>query len=259
MRALGLGPGLGGKRIVVQGLGNVGSHAARFLRDAGALIIAIAEREGAIHATDGLDVEAVIEHREATGSLLGYAQASFMKSSAAALEVDCDILVPAALEGQVTALNAPNIRARILGEAANGPTTAAAQKILESRGVLVLADIYLNAGGVVVSYFEWVKNLSHVRLGRLTPGFSATRVLGALEPGSIGTVGEEESGVPIRDGASATELNLVRSGLQETISSALHTIQAAHMTRRTRNLRVAAMLVAIDRVALSYREMGIFP
>lgn len=259
MRALGLGVGLGGKRVVVQGLGNVGAHAAQFLQEAGAVIIAVAEREGAIHAADGLDVNALIAQRAATGSVLGYAGARPLASSAAALELDCDILLPAALEGQVTEINAPNVRARILAEAANGPTTAAAQRALESRGILVLPDIYLNAGGVVVSYFEWVKNLSHLRLGRLTQGFGATELQEPHAPIGARSALADGAGAAKVMAGSATELKLVRAGLQETMSSALQTIQEAHIARQTRNLRVAAMLVAIDRIALSYREMGIFP
>lgn len=259
LQPLGLSRGLAGKRVVVQGLGNVGSHAARFLHEAGAVVVAIAEREGTVHARDGLDVEEVIAYRSAEGSLLGHAQAVPGVTSAAALELDCDILVPAALEGQITERNAPNIRARIVAEAANGPTTAAAQRHLESRGILVLPDIFLNAGGVVVSYFEWVKNLSHLRLGRLSSGSHPLEPGGPLGLAGAGKSGDLKPASSNQDSGAATELRLVRTALQDTMASALQTILAVSLSRRTRNLRVAAMLVAIDRIALSYREMGIFP
>jgi len=158
MKALGLKPGLAGKRVVVQGLGNVGYHAAKFLEEGGAIIVGIAEREGAIHNPGGLDLEKVVAHRKATGSCLNYPGATNIAPSLAALELDCDILVPAALERQITADNAPKIKAKIIAEGANGPTTPEAHKHLHERGVFVIPDILANAGGVTTSYFEWVQD-----------------------------------------------------------------------------------------------------
>lgn len=180
----GLSRGLGDKRVVVQGLGNVGTHAARFPQQAGATVVAIAEREGAISRRDGLDVDAVAEHRAARGSLLGFPGAKDLRSTAEALELDCDILVPAALEDQITAENAPRIRARFVAEAANHPVDPAGEAILLERGIYVLPDLYLNTGGVTVSYFEWLKNLSHVsfdRMTRLNDEGRSQRLLGAME------------------------------------------------------------------------------
>jgi glutamate dehydrogenase (NAD(P)+) len=167
MERLGLATGLDGKRMVVQGLGNVGYHAAKFCREAGVRLIAIAEREGAITNPAGLHEDEIVEHRRRTGSILDFPGATNIADSAAALEIECDILLPAALEGVFTAANAPRIDTKIILEGANGPTTPDADPILRDKGVLVIPDIYANAGGVTVSYFEWVKNLSHVRFGRM--------------------------------------------------------------------------------------------
>jgi glutamate dehydrogenase (NAD(P)+) len=159
MKALGLEPGLAGKRMIVQGLGNVGYHVAKFCHEGGAVIVAIAEYEGAIANPNGLDPEAVTAHRKATKSILGFPGATDLKDSASALELDADILVPAALENVLTGVNAARIKAKIVLEGANGPTTPDAEEIFRQRGIMVLPDIYANAGGVTVSYFEWVQGL----------------------------------------------------------------------------------------------------
>ena len=157
--------------MIVQGLGNVGYHAAKFCREGGATIVAIAEYDGAIANPQGLDPDAVVAHRRNRGSILGFPGATDITPTAAALELDCDILIPAALENVLTADNAPRIKAKIILEGANGPTTPDAERIFRERGVLVIPDLYANAGGVTVSYFEWLKNLSHVRFGRLEKRF----------------------------------------------------------------------------------------
>ena len=135
--------------------------------EGGCVLIAIAEYDGAIYKADGLDPDAVARHRKETGSILNFPGATNLQSTAEALELECDILIPAALEDQITEENAPRIRAKLIAEGANGPVTANAQQILFEKGVMILPDIYLNAGGVTVSYFEWLKNLSHVRFGRM--------------------------------------------------------------------------------------------
>ncbi len=260
MKALGLTPGLAGKRFVVQGLGNVGSNAARFLVEGGAILVGISEREGGIHNPKGLDLEKVLAFRKETGSILGFPGSEQLPTSAAALELECDILVPAALERQVLAENAPRIRAKIIAEGANGPTTPDADTILQQKGVLVLPDLYLNAGGVTVSYFEWLKNLSHVRFGRMEKRFDegfARRLVGGMEKLS----GRRLEGPEVESLVhGADEIDLVNSGLEETM------IGAYHGVRDTRNalgpkvdLRTAAMVTAIDKVAVIYQEMGIFP
>jgi glutamate dehydrogenase (NAD(P)+) len=260
MKALGLSTGLEGKRVVVQGLGNVGYHAAAFLRAEGARVIAIAEREGAILDERGLDVEAVFEHRTRTKSILGFPGTTAMAQSVNALELKCDVLVPAALENQLTGDNAPNVKAKIVLEGANGPTTPAADEVFRQKRTLVIPDIYANAGGVTVSYFEWVKNLSHVRFGRLERRLQAAtsaRLLRAIETTTGKTFNETERTalVPIND-----ELTIVNSGLEDTMTLAY---QALRETLRVRpelgDLRTAAFFVAIEKVARSYMELGIFP
>jgi glutamate dehydrogenase (NAD(P)+) len=260
MKALGLTPGLSGKRVVVQGLGNVGYHAAKFLEEGGAIIVGIAEREGAIHNPTGLDLEKVVAHRKATGSCLNYPGATNITPSLAALELDCEILVPAALEQQITAANAPNIKAKIIAEGANGPTTNDADVILQQRGALVLPDLYLNAGGVTVSYFEWLKNLSHVRFGRMEKRFDesfARGLIGGVER-LTGKSLELDEKAQLTHGAD--EIDLVNSGLEETMIGAYHGVRETKMSLgKSVDLRSAAMATAIDKVAVIYREMGIFP
>lgn len=254
MKALGLETGIGGKRVVIQGLGNVGAHAATFLEEAGARVIAVAEHDGAIVDEKGLAIERLIAHRRETGSIKGFPGSTALADSAAALELDCDILVPAAIENVVTKANVDRIKARIIGEAANGPLTADAAERLHKRGALILPDIYLNAGGVTVSYFEWVKNLSHLRFGRLEKRFD-DRVLRHL----VAAAGQ---GSPddARVLAGADEIDLVRSGLEDTMIS---TYQQLKETRARLNnqtgLRTAAFVVAIDKIAACYTSMGIFP
>src|SRR6266568_1715186 len=260
MKRLGLERGLEGKRVVVQGLGNVGYHTACFCQEAGCVIIALAERDGAIHRPEGLDVEAVVKHQKATGSILNFPGAKNLTPTQRALELECDILIPAALENQLTAENAPRIRTKILAEAANGPTTAEAEKILLDRGVYVIPDVYLNAGGVTVSYFEWIKNLSHVRFGRVAKRFeesSFDRMLRAVER-ATGRLFSDEERRRIARGPS--EIDLVNSGLEETMIDAYQQVrELARRDSRITDLRTAAFLSALNKVATSYLELGIFP
>ena len=260
MKALGLSRGLEGKRVIVQGLGNVGYHAAKFCQEGGCLLVALAERDGSIHSPKGLDVEAVVRHQKETGSILNFPGATNLPSPGAALELDCDILIPAALENQITAQNAPRIRAKIIAEGANGPTTAEAETILRDKGIMIIPDVYLNAGGVTVSYFEWVKNLSHVRFGRVGKRFEEAafdRMLTAIEK-ATGRLFSDEERRRIAHGAD--EIDLVNSGLEETMIGAYHQIRELQKRdRRVLDLRTAAFLNALNKIATSYMELGIFP
>jgi glutamate dehydrogenase (NAD(P)+) len=260
MKRLGLPVGLDGKRIVVQGLGNVGYHAAKFCREGGAILIAIAEREGAIMNPKGLNEDEVFNHRKASGSILNFPGATNIENSAAALELDCDVLLPAALESVLTKENAPRIKAKILLEGANGPTTPEADPIFREKGMLVIPDIYCNAGGVTVSYFEWLKNLSHVRFGRMQKRHEQANELAMLKAieSSTGHKFTDTERAAIAKGPD--EQDLVNSGLEETMIAAFHELLGAQ--RRTRgipDLRIAAFVSAIHKVARSYMEMGIFP
>jgi glutamate dehydrogenase (NAD(P)+) len=255
-----LKPGLRGKRVVVQGLGNVGFNAARFLQESGAVLVGLAEYEGAITDADGLDVAAVVRHRKETGRITGFPGAKDLPATAAALELDCDILVPAALENVITTENAARIRARCVAEGANGPTTADAEEILRARGVLIIPDMYLNAGGVTVSYFEWLKNLSHVRFGRMEKRFgemSTARIAQAIETASGTQLSAEDRNRLIQ---GPEEEDLVSSGLDETMTGAFRQIRGIHTANpKIPDLRTAAFVCAIEKIARSYLELGIFP
>src|ERR1044072_1737510 len=210
---LGLTTGIEGKRIVVQGLGNVGYHTAKFFREHGAKVIAIAEFEGAIYSEEGLNEDDVFQHRKTSQSILNFPGSTNLETSDAALELDCDILIPAALENVINADNAGRVKAKIIGEAANGPLTPEADEILSKKGILVIPDMYLNAGGVTVSYFEWLKNLSHVRYGRLEKRFTENlnrHILGQMEQLTGKSVNNAEK-ILIEHGPD--EVDLVYSGL----------------------------------------------
>lgn len=260
MKALGLKTGLDGKRIVVQGLGNVGYHAAKFLEEDGALLVGLAEYEGAIHNDKGLSIDSVMAHRQETGSILGYPGARDLARSADALELECDILVPAALEKQITSKNVRNLKTKIVAEAANGPVTNDADDVLGEAGVAVLPGSYLNAGGVTVSYFEWVKNLSHLRFGRMQKRAEESayhRLVKAFE-NITGQTLEEDDRADITRGSD--EEALVNSGLEETMIGAFHQIRETKKQYGPRaDLRLAALITAIDKVAASYGAAGIFP
>ncbi len=260
MRRLGLGRGLAGKRVVVQGFGNVGYHAARFCQEAGCVIVSLSQVEGAIYRPAGLDVEAVRRHVRETGRILDFPGAENIAPPQRALELPCDILIPAALENQITADNAGRIQARIVAEAANGPTTAEGEAILRDRGVFVIPDVYLNAGGVTVSYFEWVKNLSHVRFGRVGKRYEEAafdRMLTAVEKATGRLFSPEERR---RIARGADEIDLVMSGLEETMIGAYHQIrELARRDRRIPDLRTAAFLNALQKIAQAYLELGVFP
>ena len=260
MEKLGLNTGVEGKRIIVQGLGNVGYHSAKFFQEAGAKVVALAEYEGAIYNDRGLKIEAVMEHRKKTGSILNFPGAKNFEKSSDALEADCDILIPAALENVINGENAGNIKAKIIGEAANGPLTPEADEILIKKGVLVVPDMYLNAGGVTVSYFEWLKNLSHVRYGRLEKRFTEnlnTNILGQIEFLTGRKVGSKARETIMH---GPEEADLVYSGLEETMISATREIMEMWKANPTiPDMRTAAYVVAINKVGTAYAELGIFP
>ena len=260
LRQIGLSRGLEGKTVVVQGLGNVGYHAAKFLQEGGAILIGLAEAEGAIYNPKGFDVDQVMQHRKENESILGFPGATKLSTSSEALVLECDILVPAALENQITAENAPRVKAKMVAEAANGPVTADANETLLKRNILVIPDMYLNAGGVTVSYFEWLKNLSHVRFGRMSKRFEEdvnTKILSAVE----GLTGQNFSRAVFDQVVhGADEEDLVNSGLEETMVSAYNEIREAKKQHgASMDLRTAAYVNAINKVARSYLELGIFP
>ncbi|MEO5594883.1 MAG: Glu/Leu/Phe/Val dehydrogenase [Chitinophagaceae bacterium] len=260
MKKLGLSLGVKDKRVIIQGLGNVGYHAAKFFREGGAKVIALAEYEGAIMNPDGLNEEEVFQHRKKTGSILNFPGSTNIAKSGDALELDCDILIPAALENVIDGKNAPAIKAKIIGEAANGPLTPDADEIFEKKGVLVVPDMYLNAGGVTVSYFEWLKNLSHVRYGRMEKRFTEnmnSHILGQIEELTSKKVSLKERDFIMH---GADEADLVYSGLEETMITATREIMEVWKANPAiPDMRTAAYVVAINKVGTSYAELGIFP
>ena len=277
IKAANLSGDLEGKRIIVQGLGNVGYHAALFLRDEdGAKVTHVIERDGAVHNDQGLDIEALRAHIVATGGARDFKGGTFIEDGASALEAECDILIPAALEGVINLSNAARIKALLIIEAANGPITAGADDVLREKGVVIIPDLYANAGGVTVSYFEWVKNLSHIRFGRMQRRQEESRhelIVNELERLSrdtgIGwTLSPDFKQKYLR---GAGELELVRSGLDDTMRTAYQAMREVWHDRhdvpdRNRpdlqdldvpDLRMAGFLVSIARVAASYRAKGL--
>ena len=253
----GLKPGLRGKRIIVQGLGNVGYHAAKILSEEDdALITHVMERDGAVVDESGINIETLRSHISSTGSVLGYS--GYVESGLEMLESDADIIIPAAMELVITEANAKNIKAPLIIEAANGPVSAKADTILRDRGVIIIPDLYANAGGVTVSYFEWIKNLSRIRFGRMQRRADESRY-GALIEGIEGITGksfpDELASRAINGGA---EIDLVRSGLEDTMRSTYDVISEVWNREKSAiDLRTAAMMVAVQRIAQGYQSIGI--
>jgi glutamate dehydrogenase (NAD(P)+) len=261
MDKVGLSLGLEGKTVVIQGLGNVGYHSAKYFREKGkSKVIAIAEYEGAIYNPDGLNEEAVFQHRKATGSILNFPGAQNIEDSTKALELPCDILIPAALENVINAGNADRIQAKVIGEAANGPCSPEADEVFARKGIIVVPDMYLNAGGVTVSYFEWLKNLSHVRYGRVEKRFTENqndKIVSQIETLTGQRIDPEQRKLIIN---GPEEVDLVHSGLEETMMNATREIvQCWEENLAIPDMRTAAYVVAINKVAIAYSELGIFP
>jgi len=269
VKAARLTRGLGGKRIVIQGFGNVGYHAAKFLTEEdNAKVIAIIERDGVLvdktgGKKRGLPIEKVYQHMVEKGTLKGYSGAGIefldKKLGKKALEMECDILIPAALEAQITIKNAKNIKAKLIAEAANGPVTFEADQILNKNGVTIIPDAYLNAGGVVVSYFEWVRNISHIRFGRMQRRFEEAKGL------QFANTLERLSGKSIRPAMKAElasgpqEVDLVRSGLDDSMRMALQEIfETKNSLKGVDDYRTAAYVVALNKISRSYLDIGVY-
>ena len=250
---------LEGKRIIIQGLGNVGYYAAKFLQEEdGAKIYCIIERDGAIYSDAGLPVERVKNYIREHGGVMGFPDAKYESNGAAMLEAECDILIPAAMEAQIHQDNAERIKAPLIVEAANGPVTFNADEILRERGTIILPDAYVNAGGVTVSYFEWIKNISHIRFGRMQrrlDEYRGERILDALELLTDKKVPENLK----RDiTKGADELTLVRSGLDDTMRLAYQEVSNIFHTRpEVEDFRTAAFVVALQKISRTHLEMGV--
>ncbi|QYK40875.1 MAG: Glu/Leu/Phe/Val dehydrogenase [Paracoccaceae bacterium] len=260
----GLSGGLEGKRVIVQGLGNVGYHAAKFLSEEdGCLITAVIERDGAVVDPRGVRIEDLKAWIARHGTVKGYPEADFVPNGAVILEQDCDILIPAAMEGVIHRGNAAAIKAPLIVEAANGPVTFGADEILRQKGCVIIPDMYANAGGVTVSYFEWVKNLSHIRFGRMQRRAEEARsrlIVEELERLSadkgLGWTLSPDFKHKFLTGSD--ELALVRSGLDDTMRTAYQAMREVwHGRPDVEDLRVAAYVVSISRVASTYQSKGL--
>jgi glutamate dehydrogenase (NAD(P)+) len=249
--------GLAGKRVVVQGLGNVGYHAAKFLQEEDdAIITCVIERDGAVVNQEGLPIEDLHHWMSEHGGVKGFPGGTYYENGNDLLEMDCDILIPAALEGQITHENAARIQASLIVEAANGPVTFAASAILRDHGKLILPDFYVNAGGVTVSYFEWIKNLSHIRFGRMDRRLDEYRAQATLR--AI----EDLTGKQVPDSlrkdilSGSDELSQVRSGLDDTMREAYIEISEAVRRYNVEDFRTAALIVSLEKIAHTHQRMG---
>lgn len=251
---------LDGKTCVVQGLGNVGYHAAKFLSEEdGVKIVAVIERDGALINDQGINIEDLYQHISQHRSIQNFPGATFTKEGAAVLEKACDILIPAALESQITLQNAARIKAKLIIEAANGPITFGADEILNKKGTIIIPDAYANAGGVTVSYFEWIRNISHIRFGRMQRRHDEMRghqVAAMLEEITGHKLSEATRNKVAR---GADELDLVRSGLDDTMRLAYQEIRATlENEAKVHDLRTAAFVTAIRKIARTYIDIGIY-
>lgn len=256
----GLSGSLDGKKIVVQGLGNVGHHASRLLRSEDkAVIIAVIERDGAIVDHNGIDVDALRQHITDTGGVKGYLPGEYVEDSNSVLETSCDVLIPAALEGQINVGNAARIQAKLIAEAANGPVTFEADEILNRMGIVILPDAYVNAGGVVVSYFEWIRNIQHMRFGRMQRRHEEARgqhIVSMVESLTGQSVPDWMSDEIVR---GAREIDLVNSGLDDSMRHAFQEILDARARfPDVQDFRTAAFVVAIEKISRSYLDIGVY-
>jgi glutamate dehydrogenase (NAD(P)+) len=260
VKRTGMEGGLGGKRIVLQGLGNVGYYAGKLLdEEDDAKIIAIIEKDGALIDLDGLAVQRVREYINTNKTIRGFPDAEFTENGRAVLEMECDILIPAAMESQITEENAGRINTRLIIEAANGPVTFEADEILRNRNVTILPDAYVNAGGVTVSYFEWIRNLSHIRFGRMERRYDEMRgqhIISALQSLTQKDVPEWMQKEIVK---GADELDLVRSGLDDTMRHAYQELsETLQSNDKVKDFRTAAYVVAINKIARSYFDLGVY-
>jgi glutamate dehydrogenase (NAD(P)+) len=254
--------GIAGKTMVIQGMGNVGSWGGLISQQEGDVkIIGLSEMEGTIYKADGIDMQAALDYRKEHGTILGFPGSTTLPDRGDWVKIECDILVPAALESVITAENAHLVKSKLIVEAANGPITAEAEEILLDNGVVIIPDMYANAGGVTVSYFEWLKNLSHMRFGRMDKRFNQNTYHGLIDKVEELTgkkISSLEKSVLAR---GADEIDLVRSGLEETMVNAYENIMEVYWRNqpKMRSLRSAAFVNALEKVANDYMTLGVFP
>lgn len=261
LERIGATKGMAGKTMVIQGLGNVGSYAGLISQNEGDVkIIGLSEIEGTVYSENGIDMQTALDYRKEHGTILGLPGTVTLPNRGDWVSIDCDILVPAALESVITEENAHLVKAKVIGEAANGPITAEAADIIIKNGGVIIPDMYLNAGGVTVSYFEWLKNLSHMRFGRMDKRFNHNTyesIISTVEDLTGKKVGDKERSFITR---GADEIDLVRSGLEETMINSFHQIMEVYNGyEKVNNLRDAAFITALNKVAGDYMTLGVFP
>lgn len=260
-KKIGLQPGIEGKTMVIQGLGNVGSYTGLISEEEGDVkVVGVSEYEGTIYNPSGIDIRKLVRYRNDKGTVLDFPGTKTLDDRDDWVSIDCDILVPAALESQIRKDNCNQIKARLIAEAANGPITAEAEEILLKKGTVIIPDMYLNAGGVTVSYFEWLKNLSHMRFGRIDKRFDQrtySNIVNLVERQTDKKLSDKEKQLLTR---GADEVDLVRSGLEETMVTSYQQIREIWKRKRSiQDLRTAAFVNALNKIANDYIRLGVFP
>ena len=250
-------PNLDGQKIIIQGFGNVGSNSAKTLFSTGAKIVGIAEKDGAIFNKEGINIIELEKYQQDKSTILGFPNTEKIESSSDLLTYDCDILIPAALENAITLKNVDNVKAKIICEAANGPISYRADQKLKDRGAVIIPDIYANAGGVTVSYFEWIRNISHIRMGRLNKRYEEHRgeaILKAIKQISTNKLPKELIDQLVH---GANEDDIIASGLEDTMRVSFQEILEMKSAYNLDNYRMAAYAIALKKIEKSYLELGI--